>query len=420
MKYFRPIKILGGDMAEQIQNILYITRLGGVLTRGAAGGAEVFSSNLLQAAASDKSWLFDVLTSDGRNSPYREIGSVHKVHDSWLTRFTEQQFLNTKIIYTTGLLGHLIGLLLFVYGIIVFYGKGIGLVAKNKYQIIYANGGPFSFIVAYLLYRRSSIPYIIHLHGAFRFDTYPAPIRTFYLQCLQHARDIIVTSADMRERITTLVGPKVRCAFVRNFVPPKIFKPLEQALCRRQLQIPLSALVVHSHNRLGTDKNIDILLKVIDLCRDVDILFSIIGDGYYASTINKLSTTNPKVLYRGAIKNHDLPIYINSADISWCACDQDNISLVAIESLYCGIPLISCDISVANDKSEHIRVHPTTLPPQIGYLVPENPEQISMLLHDLQVDRSIPRQKRDQCIAFAKDNYGSHNVGQIYDIIEAH
>lgn len=407
-------------MAEQIQHILYITRLGGVLTRGAAGGAEVFSSNLLQAVANDKNWLIDVLTSDGRNSPYREIGSVHAVHDSWLTRFTEQQFLNTKIIYTTGRLGHIIGLLIFIYGVIVFYGKGIGLVKKNKYQLMYANGGPFSFIVAYLLYRRSGIPYIIHLHGTFRFDAYPAPIRTFYLQCLKHARDIIVTSPDMRKRITTLVGQKVRCAFVRNFVPSKTFQPLEQALCRRQLQIPFSALVVHSHNRLGTDKNIDILLKVIDLCRGVNIIFSIIGDGYYASVMKKLSSTNPNVLYRGAMKNHDLPVFINSADISWCACDQDNISLVAIESLYCGVPLISCDISVANDKSEHLRVHPATLPSQIGYLVSENPEQISLLLHDLQADRTILRQKHDHCIAFAKDNYGSHNVGQIYDIIEFH
>lgn len=406
-------------MNSGTNKVLYITRLGGVLSRGATGGAEVFTMNFLQAAGNDTAWHFDVLTSNGTASPYRSMRSVDRVYDSWLTRGTEQQYLNTKLIYTIGRLGHLIGLIMFVYGIVVLYGKARRLAAKNAYRKVYANGGPFSFVIAYLLYRRYRIPYIIHLHGAFRFDAYPPVVRSFYLRCLNHAHTIIVTSPDMQERIRALVGPDVRCAFVRNSVPVSVFKPMDRVACRQQLHIPPSALVVHSHNRLGTDKNIDILLEVIQRCRDENIIFSFLGDGYYAPVIRRLSAVNRQVLYGGIVENTQLPVYINSADLSWVACDQDNISLVAIESLYCGIPLLSCDISVVNDKAEHLKVHPSTLPSRVGYLLPERPDEIAFLLRTLRDTRHVLHEKKEQCMQFAHDLYGQHNMRQLYDILES-
>ncbi len=409
----------GSRVDTRVKKALYITRLGGVPSRGATGGAEVFAINFLNAAGSDTAWRFDVLTSNGRLSPYHRITSVDRVYDSWFTRFTEQRFLNTKLIYTTGKFGYLIGFVVFVYSIIVLYWKARKVVAKNQYKKIYANGGPFSFIIAYLLHRRCGVPYIIHLHGAFRFDAYPLAVRSFYLRCLNSAHTIVVTSPGMFERVRALVTPEVRCVVVRNFVPAKVFQPLDRSTCRRQLDIPQSALVVHSHNRLGTDKNIDILLEVIQLCRGEDIVFSFLGDGYYAPAIRRLSETYRNVRYGGVVENQNLPAYINSADITWCACDRDNISLVAIESLYCGIPLLSCDISVVNDKRERLKVHSNTLPPTIGYLVSERPDEIASLLRTLQHDRRMLHEKKEACMQFAHDLYGPRNVRMLYGILES-
>lgn len=394
--------------------ILYVTRLSGARSRGGAGGAEVFSRNLFKFFYRFEDINFDILTSDKRNNIYQDNKSVNKVYDSVFTRFTENQFLNINVFYRY----KLIGAAAFFYSIFIFFIKTFLLVRKNKYDLLYSNGGPFSFIVCFLVSRLIKIDYVIHLHGAFRFEVLPLLLRKLYKDCLSQSKIIFVNSKDTKNKVVKLLQENKKTIIIHNFIDTSIFKPRHNRTLRNKLGFKPNDLIIMSHNRLALDKNIDILMKVVDLCRNnKSIKFLFLGDGIFRKDIIKMQSKNNKILYLGELENENIADYISISDLAWTVCDTSYLSLTGIESLACGIPIISCNISVASEKVERLRVESSTLPSSIGYLVDENPFKISELLITLQRNKKSLHIKKKACVKFVHDKYGSKNGYNLYRYI---
>ncbi|MFN8673268.1 MAG: glycosyltransferase [Candidatus Sericytochromatia bacterium] len=119
--------------------------------------------------------------------------------------------------------------------------------------------------------------------------------------------------------------------------------------------------------RIGTVKTletiygIDTLIKAFKLFSDKyeNTILEIVGDGTkrsnYETLVKELNIQN-KVIFRGKVKNEEVPNILNSFDIFVALSLQESFGVAVVESMSCSIPVVVSNISgltevVINNKT---------------------------------------------------------------------
>lgn len=121
-----------------------------------------------------------------------------------------------------------------------------------------------------------------------------------------------------------------------NTVDKKRFKPLKQKDCRKKLNLPSDAFVVifvgHFIERKGPLR----VLRALNSL-DLNVMGVFLGRG-------NQKPEGEKVLYRGAVLNEKLPLWLNSADVFVLPTLAEGHCNAINEAMACGLPIISSDI----------------------------------------------------------------------------
>ena len=190
----------------------------------------------------------------------------------------------------------------------------------------------------------------------------------------------------------------------RYWVDLKHFKPMNLKESRKKIGVD-DRFTVLFVGRLIPIKGIKLL---VEIARELDqIQFLFIGAGPLESFLKSTSEQNTNIKFLGQVRNYNLPVYYNSADI-FCIPSQyeEGLGRVIMESVACGIPVVGSNrggISEALNKTISILLEPTH----------DNLKNTIQMLH---IDKQKLIALKMNCRNYATMNYSKQNL----DLITRH
>ncbi|KAA8519004.1 hypothetical protein F0562_016222 [Nyssa sinensis] len=154
---------------------------------------------------------------------------------------------------------------------------------------------------------------------------------------------------------------------------------------------PETPLIVHV-GRLGVEKNLDFLKRVMDRLPDVRIAF--IGDGPYREELEKIFSGMPAV-FTGMLQGEELSQAYASGDVFIMPSESETLGLVVLEAMSSGLPVVAARAGGIPD------IIPEDQEGKTGYLynpgdVDDCLRKLEPLLHDCQLREAIGKAARQE------------------------
>lgn len=167
---------------------------------------------------------------------------------------------------------------------------------------------------------------------------------------LKKATRVICLSRELAE-ITELIGVvSGKIDVVSNGVDIGVFKPIDQAQCRKYLDVPLDKKMILSIGYLTEQKGFHYIINCLSelISTDNDVVLYIIGSSpnpecNYIHYLNKLIDfykLSDRVFFKGTVSNSELPYWYNAADVFCLATSTEGSPNVVMEALSCGCPVV--------------------------------------------------------------------------------
>lgn len=187
-----------------------------------------------------------------------------------------------------------------------------------------------------------------------------------------------------KEKITT----------IPNSVNTRIFRPLENV--KREEKTLLFA-----GNPIAI-KRLDILIEVLKEWPDKELKLSVAGGGYDLDKYKKMAeslNTADRVEFLGSLKEEEMVKVYNTASCLCVPSESESFSLVAVEAMACGCPVVANNISGIKDKIQDT---------ENGFIVKEN--SASEWVRVLEKFFSLSKQEKEKmsltAIKRVKESYG--------------
>lgn len=257
------------------------------------------------------------------------------------------------------------------------------------YDIIFSHYWLSAWVGEYLK-RRWHVPHLAMFHtlgavkNTFAIGTPETDLRIETEKTLAQACDtIIATTPREKEHLIHFYGvTPERISIIPCGVNLQLFYPRDKHLARQMLGIT-DAQVLLFVGRIDPLKGIDQLIKSIALLTNgrKRRLLIIGGDGDSSPEMAKLQAlcrevnVQDSVNFLGAVAQEQLPYYYSAADLCVVPSYYESFSLVALEALACGTPVVATDVG---ELKSIIRQGET------GYVVPDNsPARLARSLEQL-------------------------------------
>lgn len=220
-------------------------------------------------------------------------------------------------------------------------------------------------------------PLVITAHGEY---TYSKPFENKYwkdkiTKIFNNSDYIIGVSEFMASKIKKL-GISKNVKVINNGYNDKIYKPINQNLCRQKLKISEHKKIILSVGTVRKIKGHEFLIRAIKNVsqkRD-DIICFIVGDdsSKYATSMKALVSElklEDKVIFVGKKTQKEISLWMNACDLFVLPSIKESFGIVQIEALACGKPIVATQ----NGGSEEI-----IKKSDYGYIVPvKNQEQLA-------------------------------------------
>jgi glycosyltransferase involved in cell wall biosynthesis len=136
------------------------------------------------------------------------------------------------------------------------------------------------------------------------------------------------------------------------------FKPISKKEAQAMLDIENDKLIIVACGRLSWIKGWDLILNAISnlIKRGLECRLIFVGDGEdREKVVNKAQRLNIEnsIQITGFIPNKKVSIYLNASDLCVVGSHREGWSLAMLEMLACGKPLVSTNVSGANDMISH-------------------------------------------------------------------
>ncbi|MFC1570894.1 glycosyltransferase, partial [Candidatus Omnitrophota bacterium] len=242
--------------------------------------------------------------------------------------------------------------------------KGLGLIKKNKYDVINTHfavpSGPAGSVLSSL----SGIPNVLSLHGSDIYNPVSkksphrlAPLRWAVRSSLTKAARVVANSNYIRDCAIDIYSPKREI----DVIPLGMTAPVFSSVPRSDLSMQEYAFYVVSVGRMAKVKGFDILLKTIKLMktRGSEIHLLLIGDGPERKNLEDLSELlgiTDQVHFKGWVQGEEKFQYLAASDAYVMSSIHEGFGVVLLEAMAAGLPLIATNTGgqtdiIKNEKS---------------------------------------------------------------------
>ena len=294
--------------------------------------------------------------------------------------------------------------------------KGIGLLLQGRTNIsnIYGIGGTFAIFPSIVLAKLFNKKCFGHIHADFQFVQRNVLSQLLYRLMFNRLDKLFVNSKDVQVDLTSINVNKQKICVITNWVDTKIFRLKNRKTCRERLHLPLDKKILLFVGRLSEDKGVLEVLNSIDNSKNrEDLLFLIIGDGHLRPLVEARIKNNKNALYLGPKRDSELADYYNAANLLlWGAIETHYVSLIIMEALHCGLPVIA-PITTTQDGKIGVKeffVKQDTLPAKVGMLFDGDAESLMKAIDDC----LNTRLDREEINKYALERYTEKNIDPVF------
>jgi glycosyltransferase involved in cell wall biosynthesis len=174
-----------------------------------------------------------------------------------------------------------------------------------------------------------------------------------------HKTDTILACADqnaisnlLTKRFPSFPRDKIVQFFTR--VDTNFFCPSDMHEARKRLHLPLNKTVLVTTGRINGVKGWDFLLNSFEIFqqKEPDSILIFVGDGEDRLTLkNRIESSrlDKQIIITGFQSPRKVAEYLNAADVTLVGSYKEGWSIAMLESLACGNPIVSTQVSGAND-----------------------------------------------------------------------
>ena len=216
---------------------------------------------------------------------------------------------------------------------------------------------------------------------------------------------VCVSSKNRDESIELGLTTSDKCLLVPNGIDNRMFRVLDKQECRKQLGLPQDCFIVAFLGWFKHVKGPRRLAAALDSIRDGETVYSIfIGAGLKEDPICN------NILFKGRLKHHEIPPYLNSADVFVLPTLHEGCCNAIIEAMACGLPIISSNLpfnwDVLNNRNSIM-------------IDPNNISDIANAIKRLRDDKTLRMQLRQGAIETAKDLTIDKRAAKIEEFIKS-
>jgi glycosyltransferase involved in cell wall biosynthesis len=179
------------------------------------------------------------------------------------------------------------------------------------------------------------------------------------------------------------------------------FKPMNKGDARKISGIKNHFTILFV-GRLIQIKGVELLIDIAKELKYAQFVF--IGTGPLDILLKKSSETIPNVNFLGQVRNIDMPVYYNSADIlCFPSLYEEGLGRVSMEAVACGIPVVASNVGGISE----------TVNENISLLVKPTHDNLKNALINLYQDENRLKKMASFCREYALKNYSKNNVNYI-------
>ena len=224
--------------------------------------------------------------------------------------------------------------------------KGIGLIRKNRYDVINTHFAVPSGPVGYLLGRIFRIPNVLSLHGGDIYDPSKkmSPHRSFFFSrvvrfILNRADRIVAQSSNTRNNTITYYHPEKEI----DIIPLAFHPPADPGVTRKDMGMDRNEFALITIGRLIKRKALDVLIKGVSRVEDPRVRLYILGDGPEKEFLQQTAAewgVSDRVFFLGYVSDEDKFRYISVSDLFTLTSLHEGFGIVFMESMYFGLPVV--------------------------------------------------------------------------------
>lgn len=269
-----------------------------------------------------------------------------------------------------------------IFGFIIFLIQILAVVIRIKPDIIQING--FHLTPLGLIFKKLfKIPYVMRGSGS---DIYfPSIFNKIILKRIINNSSKVIA---LTEYMKTKIGYQLKkIQVIPNGIEPSKFK-IKKADARKDLGFDENKKIITFVGSLRPVKGVEFLIKAIYLFKKKygqnDFKVLIIGKGnqkQYLETLAVELDIDYLIEFVGEIPNQMIPIYLAASDIFVLPSLSEGFSIVLIEAMASGLPVIASNTTGINEKIENGKN---------GFLVEsKNPDEIAEKMIKLFEDEKL-------------------------------
>lgn len=165
---------------------------------------------------------------------------------------------------------------------------------------------------------------------------------------LNHAEKTLVVSNAMRQQVLSLGVADSKIKVIPNGVDTNIFYPAEKKWAREKLNLKTDSKIIVYIGRLSDEKGPDILIEAFSRLPELQKrLLVIVGSGKMQNSCHTLASAlgvHESVKFAGERPNHEVPLWLNAADVVCLPSLREGWPNVVMEALACGRPVVASNV----------------------------------------------------------------------------